>query len=219
MKKFVLISLLFVAFHATAQVIDPIKWNFSSTRSGNDLKLIFKASMEKGWHLYDTGLPEGGPISTQFIYEDSTRFEVTGQLQKSPAPIEKFDNTFKMNLRYFSDTVVFTQLIRLKDNQTQSIKGYVTFMGCNEESCLPPNEVPFQFSVADEKGEVPAAGKTADDVPVVSGTQGQGQSFWLFILISFLAGLAAILTPCVFPMIPMTVSFFMRSTGTGKTRY
>lgn len=98
--------------------------------------------MEKGWHLYDTELPDGGPIPTAFVYEDSTLFEFAGTLTKSPAPVEMYDNTFLMNLRYYSDTAVFTQKVRLKDPSSAEIKGFVTFMGCDDEQCLPPMRFP-----------------------------------------------------------------------------
>jgi thiol:disulfide interchange protein len=208
MKKIFFFLAILVANQVSGQLIDPIKWSFNSIQSGDEVKLMFMATMDKGWHLYDVNLPEGGPISTQFIFEDSTLFEFAGELQKSPSPVEKFDKTFEMNLRYFSDSVVFTQIVKLKKSNTGQIKGYVTFMGCDEESCLPPNDVSFSFPVT--RQENPAVLHEKE-------SQSQGQGPWLFILISFLAGLAAVLTPCVFPMIPMTVSFFMRGSRNRKS--
>jgi thiol:disulfide interchange protein len=215
MRRIIFFLAILFANQVSGQLIDPIKWSFSSLQSGNEVKLIFRATMEKGWHLYDVNLPEGGPISTQFVFEDSTLFEFAGELQKSTAPVEKFDKTFEMNLRYFSDSVVFTQSIKLKKAGVSQIKGHVTFMGCDEESCLPPNDVPFTLPVTTEN----IASSSVSEIPAVlqeKEIQNQGQSPWLFMLISFLAGLAAVLTPCVFPMIPMTVSFFMRGSGNRK---
>ena len=88
---------ILAVFQVKAQLIEPIKWSFRSEQSGAEVKLIFKAIMDKGWHLYDTRLPEGGPIPTQFTYEDSTLFEFAGELQKTPEPVEHFDKTFEMN--------------------------------------------------------------------------------------------------------------------------
>ena len=210
MKRIISLLIILISLQGNAQIIDPIKWSFSSAQDGNELKLNFKASMEKGWHLYDTNLPEGGPISTQFVFEDSASVEMVGELLKSPAPVEKFDNTFQMNLRYFNDTALFSQVVRLKEAGLRKIRGHVSFMGCNDETCLPPNDAPFEFPVVSEVSS--AQSGMATNAPTVE-TKGNGQSLWLFILISFLAGLAAILTPCVFPMIPMTVSFFMRNSG------
>ncbi len=167
MKRLILILAVFTAFVANSQVIEPIKWSFSSTSAGDEAELVFTAVMEKGWHLYDTELPEGGPIPTAFVFEDSTLFEFSGGLLKSPAPIETFDNTFQMNLRYFSDTAVFTQKVRLKD-AASPIKGYVTFMGCDDEQCLPPNEIPFVFSFGEARGADLEA--TEEVVPATGGS-------------------------------------------------
>lgn len=217
MRRLFLVLSFLVTLGAQAQIIEPIKWSFSSSTDGQNAALIFTAVMEKGWHLYDTHLPEGGPIATSFVFDDTTLFVKSGELLKSPDPVEKYDNTFQMNLRYFSDTAVFTQKVVLKEGVSQ-IKGHVEFMGCDDEQCLPPAEIPFEFNLggAGEAGSVPVAVTGADMVPGSAGAS-TGGSLWWFILISMLAGLAAILTPCVFPMIPMTVSFFMRgSENRGK---
>jgi thiol:disulfide interchange protein len=208
MRRIFFVFTILLSYGLNAQVIEPIKWSFSHKQDGNEAELIFTATMDQGWHLYDTYLPEGGPIPTEFVYEDSTMFEFVGDLQKNPEPVEKFDNIFMLNLRFFSDVAVFTQKIRLNTDQPVVIRGYVTFMGCDDEMCLPPNEAEFEFAL---KGT--GSTLTADEpVRPVSASGTTGQTLWLFILISFLAGLAAILTPCVFPMIPMTVSFFMRGS-------
>ncbi len=213
MRRLIFVLTFFLALGAGAQVIEPIKWNFSSSDDGQNAELVFMAVMEKGWHLYDTYLPEGGPIATSFVFEDTTLFTREGTLLAFPEPVETFDPTFQMNLRYFSDTAVFRQKVVLGEGVTQ-IKGYVEFMGCDDEQCLPPAEVPFIFTFS-QTGTAAAAAEGAG-VPLAADG-GSGNSLWVFILISLLAGLAAILTPCVFPMIPMTVSFFMRgSENRGK---
>lgn len=217
MKKLTLILTFYlIAFVAGAQIIEPIKWSFDSEQDGKEVKLMFKATMDEGWHLYDTSLPEGGPIPTSIVYNDSTKFEFAGELQKSPLPEEHYDPTFMMDLRYFSNEATLTQKIRLKTDERVEISGYVLFMGCDDESCLPPNEAEFSFTFNSD-GQPQTAETTAETAEATEGegtTSGSagGQSLWLFILISALAGLAAILTPCVFPMIPMTVSFFMRGS-------
>jgi thiol:disulfide interchange protein DsbD len=213
MKNIIFVFTVLFSFGLKAQVIEPIKWSFDHKQNGNEAELIFTATMDKGWHLYDTYLPEGGPIATEFVFDDPSLFELVGELQKNPEPVEKFDNIFMLNLRFFSDVVVFTQKIKLKTNQPVTISGHVTFMGCDDEICLPPNDAEFSFAM---KG----TGESEPVVPVSQTTDAAGstgKTLWLFILISFLAGLAAILTPCVFPMIPMTVSYFMRgSQNRGK---
>ncbi len=211
MRKFlVLTAFLLIGTASHVQLIEPIKWSFDSKQNGNEVDLMFTATIEKGWHLYDTSLPEGGPIATSIVYNDSSGFEFSGEILKNPLPEIHYDNTFNMNLSYFTVMTTLTQKIRLKNAESIEIKGNVTFMGCNNETCLPPNEAPFSFSFNNDK--VTAASGTNSGGSASSET-GKGQNIWVFLLISFLAGLAAILTPCVFPMIPMTVSFFMRGSS------
>jgi len=213
MKRILWIAALFSVFAAHSQVIEPIKWSFSSTANGENAELTFKAVMEKGWHLYDTSLPGEGPVPTSFVFEDSTSFSFAGSLEKLTEPTEVYDKTFKMNLRYFSDTAVFRQKVVLKEG-AQQVKGYIEFMGCDDEQCLPPSEAPFVFNFSNTP---PASAVTGEAPALALPPTDSGNSLWLFILISLLAGLAAILTPCVFPMIPMTVSFFLRgSENRGK---
>lgn len=213
MKKLLIVLAVLLSFGLKAQVIEPIKWSFEHKQNGNEAELIFKATMEPGWHLYDTYLPEGGPIPTEFVFNDTTLFEKVGELQKNPEPIEKFDNIFQLNLRYYSNEAVFTQKIRLLTDKAFDLTGHVLFMGCDDEMCLPPNESEFTFSM---KGKAASAAGAEEPENIAAAPAGAGgsstQTLWVFILISFLAGLAAILTPCVFPMIPMTVSFFMRGS-------
>ena len=216
-RSLMLFFALFLSLAGKAQMINPTTWTFDSKQSGNEIELIFKASIDATWHLYDTELPEGGPIATSFIYEDSTLFEFVGALQKNPEPEIHFDETFQMNVGYFGHEATFTQKIKLKSADVSEIKGMVLFMSCNDETCTPPEEVEFSFPIENAGGS-----KTSGTIELMEGNNSSSnadgaQTLWLFILISALAGLAAILTPCVFPMIPMTVSFFMRgSDNRGK---
>ena len=213
-KKSILLLLILISVLAQAQIIEPIKWTTESKQDGSEVELIFKASIDDGWHLYDTYLPEGGPIATSIVYEDSTKFDFVGDLIKEPLPEEHFDKTFQLTLRYFSHEAVLKQKIKLKSDAPVKINGYVLFMGCDDETCLPPNEAEFSFSFNQDNAPVAAdTQNTVNEItPATTSGSASGQTIWLFILISALAGLAAILTPCVFPMIPMTVSFFMRGS-------
>lgn len=202
--------LLFVGTQLFAQILEPVKWSFESKQDGLDVTLIFTADIEEEWHLYDTELPDGGPIRTSINFADSSLFEFVGKLTKEPLPTEYFDKIFNMNVGYFSKQAVLTQKIKLKSAEKVDIKGFVEFMSCNDETCTPPTEADFSFSLNDD-GSI----TTENPVNTISSeTPNQddksGNLLW-FLFFSFLAGLAAILTPCVFPMIPMTVSFFMNS--------
>lgn len=233
MKRFFyFIGLLFISIQAFSQVLEPVKWSFDFKQEGEDVQLIFKATIEDQWHLYDTDLPDGGPVPTSIHYSDTSRFVLVGNLQKTPAPTEKFDETFQMDLRFFSKQVELVQPIRLKTDQPFELSGYVEFMCCDDETCLPPTEADFSFQI-NEKDESAASSTDANEEPAASsidakeesaapvkivtgkGKEASPETLWLFFFFSFLAGLAAILTPCVFPMIPMTVSFFMKG---GKSK-
>jgi thiol:disulfide interchange protein DsbD len=250
---FLLTGLVLLFFHSFSQVLEPVSWSFSLKQKGQEVHLIFKATIDEGWHLYDTSLPDGGPIPTSINYNDSTLFDLSGELKKNPQPTEVFDQAFQMNLRYFSRQVEFIQTIRLKSDKPVTVDGYVEFMVCNDETCLPPTEADFEFKLkgasqhadAGEATSGVVGSSTAPADPVDStnmdrttemtdtaniasdnepariitskGKEGSADTLWLFFFFSFLAGLAAILTPCVFPMIPMTVSFFMKS-GETKAR-
>ncbi|OFX63717.1 MAG: disulfide bond formation protein DsbD [Bacteroidetes bacterium GWB2_41_8] len=213
MKRLVLIIgfLFFVGFQLSAQILEPVKWSFESKQDGSEATLIFRANIEEGWHLYDTELPEGGPIKTSINFADSTLFEFVGGLVKEPLPTEFFDKTFNMKLGYFSKEAVLTQKIKLKGTEKVDIKGFVEFMSCNDETCTPPTEADFTFSLNADSSNSSGNSETSSVLPQTPDQDKKSGSLLWFLFFSFLAGLAAILTPCVFPMIPMTVSFFMNS--------
>jgi thiol:disulfide interchange protein DsbD len=217
MKRIIFsVSILFLfVFQGLAQVLEPVKWTFDSRQEGQEATLIFKATIEEGWHLYDTQLPEGGPIKTTIHFADSTLFDFTAELGKEPMPTEYFDKTFNLKLAYFTKQAVLTQKIKLKSSDKAEIKGFIEFMSCNDETCTPPTEAEFSFKfgppTANKEISAPTQVSADSTIKPVSG------NLMIFLFFSFLAGLAAILTPCVFPMIPMTVSFFMNS-GESKFR-
>lgn len=211
MKRVILFFsfLVFIGSHVSSQVLEPVKWTFESNLDGDLATLIFRAEIEEGWHLYDTQLPDGGPVKTSIHYADSTQFDFVGELSKEPQPTEVFDKTFNIKLGYFTKHVVLKQKIRLKNTAKIDITGFIEFMSCNDETCTPPTEHDFVFNLnsPDTKSLV-----TSPAIPMSGSAQHpESGNLLLFLFFSFLAGLAAILTPCVFPMIPMTVSFFMNS--------
>ena len=251
-KKYYLLTLfVFATLTSFTQVIERVHWTFSSEQNGREVKLVFIASIDDNWHLYDINLPDGGPISTSFHYKDTTLFDFVGEMKSNPKPHDFFDSNFQMNLKYFEKEVVFEQKIRLKSDDAILVDGYVEFMACNDETCLPPTEIDFSFQL--KKTAPKVATETAQKVAVetvvaseppaetiivenIAGTPeidtlnneagiegdnidfheiSQNNSLWLFFFFSFFFGLTAIVTPCVFPMIPMTISFFMHG---GKTK-
>ena len=226
--------LMMAGASASAQILDPISWNFSKEKTGEkEYDLTFAAGIESKWHLYGQHLPEGGPIPTSFLFNESMDYERIGKVEEITEPEVKFDPSFNMDLTMFSHEAVFRQKIRVLSDEGFIISGSIEYMCCDDERCLPPTEEAFQFSfAAGESGSEVATGgiiqsanqldlspASAGDQKVVSTepVESANASLWVFFLIAFVAGLAGILTPCVFPMIPMTVSFFMQgSDNRGK---
>lgn len=262
--------LLMIAWAAEAQILTPVKWEIKLEDSDSSVKtLLFSAKLDNGWHLYDMNLPEGGPISTSFNYETLKGAKTIG----SPIPSKKattvYDEQFEMNLSWYAHEVSFTQKLEITNPKAFKVEGYVEFMACNDENCLPPDKESFSFnqsninvektlqamakvedipaeeladtvSVVEEVSEdvsVAKPNKTADTVgtssslvhsdlwePVIEELKAFGDTTvtaadtsWLFIFFAgFLGGLIALLTPCVWPMIPMTVSFFLKRTKDRK---
>ena len=250
LKRFLSITFLLVSFFAQAQVLKPVKWNFSVKEiSETEAELTLKASIETAWHLYAQDIPPDGPIPTTFKFNKSKDFELVGKVTE-PKPIEEVDNMFGMTIKYFYGNVPFKQKIKIKSKGEFIITGELEFMACNDKTCIPPEVVEFSFvinkgktgsieAVKDTTGAgstIPAdtlkkkidslavaSAQTPDDgechVKTFNGASAETKgefSYWGFMLLAFLAGLAALLTPCVFPMIPMTVTFFLKTAETRK---
>ena len=280
MKKLISsIMLALIALVAQAQILTPVKWKIKLDDKGGapEKEIVFTATADKGWHLYDMNLPEGGPVSTSFTFETLHGAELIGQPVPSVKPTTVYDEQFAMNLRWYPGTVSFIQKLKVTDPAKFKVEGEVEFMACNDETCLPPDQIPFSFDkksihvdpalaanssttevdkedataiqpdtqvVAEEASELntpdPAAKKTpattspkaSDSLtdspnlwsPVIDqlksfgdATVSAADTSWLFIFFAgFLGGLIALLTPCVWPMIPMTVSFFLKRTKDRK---
>lgn len=204
----VIVVLLVSSMTTFAEILEPVKWSFEKRALGeNEYELIFKATIEKGWHLYSTNIPEGGPVKTSFNFNKADGVEFIGDVETKSEAIKEFDKAFEMELSWYNHEAVFTQKIKAGSDALLAIEGYVEFMACDNEQCLPPTEADFSFEIGEraavQEEAVVSSGSVEDE---------QAHSLMWFFFFSFLAGLAAILTPCVFPMIPMTVSFFMHSS-------
>jgi len=236
--------LFFLAATSSAftQILDPVSWSFSIEKTAeNEYDLIFTAGIENKWHLYSQKLPEGGPIPTSFQFAESGHYENIGEVEEITEPEVKFDPSFNMDLTMFSHEAIFKQRIKVLTQEGFTINGSLEYMCCDDERCLPPTEEEFQFLIpATESGTEDAAGETREGIGIQKSksqlelgavtsedeasitvsaepVESENASLWIFFLIAFVAGLAGILTPCVFPMIPMTVSFFMQgSENRGK---
>ncbi len=147
------IMLLFVAimflqgFNADAQVVHPVKWSFSVNKINKaESELVFTATVQSGWNIYSQHIDEGGPIPTSFNFEKGMGFMLTGNVVE-PEGVEKMDKQFNMKVIYHSGKVEFRQKVRVMSRKPVEVKGYVEFMCCDAESCLPPEEVPFTFEL------------------------------------------------------------------------
>lgn len=194
MKKLILLFSIFTLF-ASAQIFNPVSWDFSYTQiSDTEVDLHFKAAIDDGWYVYSQFTGDG-PVPTEFTFENSDLYALSGDVIEGK-PIEQFDPNFDAVLTYFKNEAVFTQRVIINSSEDFVLKGDVYFMTCDNSQCLPPEAVDFSFSIpGNEKGN-------------------NNFSIWRLFFIAFLSGFAALLTPCVFPMIPMTVSFFTKQSKT-----
>jgi len=148
MKKITLaLSLvLFTIMGAFAQIEKPVTWSYAAKKvSSTEAVLYIKATIDDKWHIYSQNMQDGGPIKTSFTFSPSKDFSLIGKTIE-PKAIKKYESTFKMNVSYFENAVVFQQKIKLNKSAT-SVKGKVEFMVCNDRQCLPPDEVEFSIPV------------------------------------------------------------------------
>jgi len=206
-----------------SQILEPVTWQITSKIiSSNTVELLFNATIDKGYHLYSLTIPEDGPLPTVFTFEESKDITLVDSVQEVTIPIEEYDDVFELNIKFFEGKASFKQIIKLdKGNTTTPIIGEIAYMVCNDVGCVALYE-DFELTINSTTGELITEPESGDTKNASSYTEGEDitgkkASFWGFFLLSFLGGLAAILTPCVFPMIPMTVSFFM-SDSEDKTK-
>lgn len=206
-------------FSLSAQVVEPVKWDTKVEKiSEQEYNLIFNASIEPHWHLYSQSLPEGGALPTVFTFENAGKdFELIGNTKESES-IKEFDKVFEMELSYFADAATFTQKVKVLNENIASIKAAIEFQACDDERCIfETAEVSFvinenanpkaENAVTAKKGKNQVKDKKEDKKEEKKG-------LLTIFFIAFFSGFAALLTPCVFPMIPMTVSFFTKQSKT-----
>ncbi|MDR3093074.1 MAG: thioredoxin family protein [Bacteroidales bacterium] len=171
-----------------AQVYNPVRWETTVEKQ----YLQFTAHIEEGWSIYALHIPDEGPIPTSFEFAKSAEYELSGEIEELTKPEVKHDASFDMMVGKFKHTAVFRQKIKALSDKPFTVKGSVIYMCCNDSSCLPPLEAEFAAKVTPAKAD-------------------EENSLWAFILLAFTTGLLGVLTPCVYPVIPLTISFFMRN--------
>ncbi len=261
--------LLFLASASFAQILTPVKWKFDVEKiNDTEFKLKYTATIDKGWTVYSQFTSEDGPVPTSINYEEMSGIELVGKASEKGAKKEGMDAYFGVNVvKFLADKpFVIEQKIKVKD-ASKPIKGYVNFMACDHEKCLPPSDVDFSFklpksgTIADSKDDASTTDETAviptptdtssnavastdtilgtiasnsigaiivgdkidqkitslketfkSPLSTCGGVEEQKEGlFWTF-LFGFIGGLLALLTPCVFPMLPITISFFTKDT-------
>ena len=268
---FILFTLLF-SLTAMAQQ-NPVHFSVQQKQvSPTEVEVIFTAKIDQGWHVYSTNLPADGPTSASLHVDKAEGVTPVGKLTTRGKELNVYDKTFEMKLRYFENSVGFVQRYKITA-KTYSIKGYLEYGACNDEMCLPPTQVEFNFK-GNGPASAPAATPTAanaekektttaatdvaadglsaltamtadtakkSDVlpadtagalkqenaqvnadvnlwqPVIkelsafnSTKDSTNSSLWSIFFMGVLGGFIALLTPCVWPIIPMTVSFFLK---------
>ncbi len=206
MKKLI-IFFTALTFFSSAQIFEPVKWGFSQKQtSENTIELTFKATIDEGWYVYSQDAGDG-PVSTEFTFINNGEYAVSNDWVQEGVPIEEFDPNFDAVLKYFKKEALFTLDIHVMSTDDFVLKGDVYFMTCDSTQCLPPEALEFSFEI---DGIDESLISSSND----SSNQNDKNSMWALFFIAFLSGFAALLTPCVFPMIPMTVSFFTKQSKT-----
>ena len=254
-RRFLLIFALMVigASCAFAQIFDPVKWKsaIKMTDATNGV-VTFTATVDAGWHVYGTQLPAGGPEPTS-VQWNNQGVKLVGGLTPSKAAHKQHDETFDMDLSWWTGSVTLSQKFTVTAKEYK-IEGSIRYMACDDENCTPPKSESFSFkgtaaqAPVAETVQAPTANATSADTAatlaqpvatvgavdsaVASPTHDQlwapvtaiegdnadvediaDRSLWYIFWACFLGGLLALLTPCVWPMIPMTVSFFLKKSG------
>ena len=209
---------------------EPTHWSYRITESGENLKVEWKVELDKNWQIYSQHIEEGGPYPTEFLFEGRNNVSLVGSIIEEGELIKKNEPLFdNMELLSYKDQVIYTQELKWLDERDPILSGTVDYMVC-EEACIPGG-LEFKINLAENRGEWQSFNPEKVDTPNIEGlpyimqegiidksnidksctTQTEKKkSYWLIFVLGFGGGLIALLTPCVFPMIPLTVSFFYK---------
>lgn len=147
MKKLIFLTtalLLSVVTHA--QILTPVKWSYAAKKTGKyEATLYFKATLDKGWHIYSLHMADGGPVKTSITFSPSRLYRPEG-LALEPKPVTVFEKVFNMKVSYFANTVIFQQKVKLSKSPAV-VKGNIEYMACNDQQCLPPADIAFSIPI------------------------------------------------------------------------
>ena len=270
MKKRSILSFLFIVSFLVQgfSQSDPTTWKYSLVDKGDgEIELVANATIEKGWYLYDTEIPDGGPYPTSLSIDKIEGAVAVGDFKAVDSElISGFDAVFQMNIGSYVGSAKFVQRFKVTDKSKFVLEGDVRAQSCNDSECTPPLPVDFAFKASDlpatvvETTVVGAASSNTDEVNIVKedtplktedfqmaplnvseepsdidsddlwtpvidelreyGMKGSvtGQSLWWILIAGFAGGIIALLTPCVWPLIPMTVSFFLKRNKANRKK-
>lgn len=191
---------------AMAQMIEPVKVETELKRGeGNEAQLVFHMKIDEGWHVYGMQKVENGPTPTSINVKEMEGAELVGELEYEGELQKKYDEVFELDVEFFEGEVTFRQGLKLTSDDCR-IVGYLEYASCNDQSCLPPTKEEFEYGVGSEESGVEEAVPTND-------FSASNANLLMLLLWGFLGGLIALTTPCVWPIIPMTVSFFLKRGG------
>ncbi len=227
MKTKIILLFLLITLPLSAQILEPVKWDITEQKvDESTLELHFKATIEEGWHLYSNELPDGGPLATEVTYTTLEGVEPSGELISDKKSVEEYVELFSMVLNFFEKEVTFVQRLKIL-SPDYKIEGAIRYMGCNNLTCLTPTTEEFNFTSL--QGEVVESVSSpvsvtssfswtpvVDELREMESEEQKDRSLLYIFIAGFIGGLLALLTPCVWPMIPMTVSFFLKHSGNRK---
>ena len=232
MKKLLFFLFSFLALaNVNAQIVKPVKWSTKVEKlSDSEFNLVMEGKIDEGWHVYSQFTPANGPLPAEFEFKESKgNYELVGKVKESPYKKE-FNDIFGVDEYFFEKNVIFTQKVNILNPKLTSIKAKIDYQVC-KQACINDN-MSFTFQLPNN-GQVPE--ETATNIAetdtasssqftvsettkpetktVVEALKKEDEKgLWTIFFLAFLGGLAALLTPCVFPMIPMTVSFFTKQS-------
>ncbi len=228
----ILLPLFAALFAAASAAGQNVTWTGTAERlDDNAYRIVLEAAIPAGYHMYDMGPYDGGPNATTITFTPNEDVTLEGGVEQLDTPHRYFDELFGMEIGTFSGKARFAQRVKLAAPQAV-LKAQIEWMICDDTSCMPPDDTELTIAVpegsAAGEGAVPAsrpsdteAGATgngpsaalAATAPATAPDAAGGGTLWSLIIEAILWGFAALLTPCVFPMVPMTVSFFMKGSG------
>lgn len=244
MKRRLFLFTFFLSFVAVfcpyAQNV--VKWSqIIRMTSDTEGVMEFTADIAKGWHMYGTDIPSGGPTATEIEFKNLIGMELVGGLNASKTPVSSEDELFNMKISWWEGSVVLSQKFKLVNGSKGcKAEGRIVFMACNDQTCSRPERIPFELSyngsaavssrdtVFEKKNKplavvdslpvhTPAVDKASWWKPVDVKSDTDVHAGWIYIFVwGFVGGLLALLTPCVWPMIPLTVSFFLKKSSSRR---